>query len=90
MAPLLLVGTVAFLCSTLSKEEQWTATGPGYRMQEWRKLILAHVYCAFWLRGLGTTVQMLKNVCRDHKIGDGSRRRGGTDAARWRSAEQVG
>jgi hypothetical protein len=29
------------------------------------KLILAHAYCAFRPRGLGTTVQMLKTVCRD-------------------------
>jgi hypothetical protein len=31
------------------------------------KSILAHAYCAFRLRGLGTTVQMLKNVCRVDK-----------------------
>jgi hypothetical protein len=39
---------------------------PCYRVQQWRaNSSWAHVYCAFRLRGLGTTAQMLKNVCRD-------------------------
>jgi hypothetical protein len=37
-------------------------------MQEGANSSWAHVYCAFRLRGLGTTVQMLKNVCRDDTL----------------------
>jgi hypothetical protein len=69
MAPILLFGTVASLCcATLSKKSNGRANGPCYRMQECANSSWAHVYCAFWLRGLGTTVQMLKNVCRDDKL----------------------
>jgi hypothetical protein len=66
MAPVLLFGTVASLCSTLSNKSNGRATGPCYRMQEWHKPHPGQMSIArFRLCGLGTTVQMLKNVCRD-------------------------
>jgi hypothetical protein len=70
MAPVLLFGTVASLCcATPLNEEQWTyQRTPLSHAGVAQNSSWAHVYCTFWLRGLGTAVQMLKNVCRDDKL----------------------